>query len=437
MSRLAAKACPALKGHIRPPGDKSISHRAIMLGMLSIGETRVSGLLEGEDVLATINTARALGAEIERKDEEWIVHGVGIGGLEPPQDILDMGNAGTACRLMMGILATHPIQCFLTGDSSLRSRPMQRVITPLEAMGARFETTESRLPLMMVGAPQPIPISYTLPVASAQVKSAIMLAGLNCAGVTTVIEETPTRDHTERMLALFGAEVSVTQNENGANHITLRGHQELQGTELSVPADISSAAFALVAGAVVPGSEVTLRHVMNNPTRNGIIETLQEMGADITLNPLGQMSGEDTIDITIKQAPLKAVHVPPERVPSMVDEFPILAVAAACAKGVSRFENIGELRVKESDRLKETANMLRAAGIEVKTGDDWMEITGQEHLAGGGTIKTGGDHRIAMSTLILGCVCEDGMTITDQSAIHTSYPNFVQQIESLGGIFTS
>ncbi len=434
---LTSKACPALKGQIRPPGDKSISHRAVMLGMLSIGETRVSGLLEGEDVLATIHAARALGAEIKREGKEWSIHGVGIGGLQAPQDILDMGNAGTACRLMMGILATHPIKCFLSGDSSLRSRPMQRVITPLEAMGARFETTDSRLPLMMVGAAQPLPISYTLPVASAQVKSAIMLAGLNCAGITTVIEETPTRDHTERMLPLFGAEVSVTQDKDGAHHIALRGHQELHGTNLSVPADISSAAFALVAAAVVPDSEITLQHVMNNTTRNGIIETLQEMGADITLHPCGQMSGEETVDITIKHAPLKAVTVPAERVPSMVDEFPILAVAAACAKGVSRFEDIGELRVKESDRLQETANMLRAAGVTVKTGEDWMEITGQESLAGGGTIKTGGDHRIAMSTMILGCVCREGMTITDQSAIGTSYPNFVTQMESLGGIFAS
>ena len=426
-----------MNGTIRPPGDKSISHRAVMLGMLSVGETRVFGLLEGEDVLCTINAARALGANIEQHGEEWVIHGVGVGGLNPPQDVLNMGNAGTACRLMMGILATHPIQCFLSGDHSLRSRPMQRVITPLEQMGARFQTTESRLPLMIQGAAHPIPIIYTLPVASAQVKSAVLLAGLNCAGITTVIETTPTRDHTERMLPLFGAEISITQEADGAYHIALQGHQELKGTELSVPADISSAAFALVAAAVIPGSEITLRHVMDNPTRNGILKTLLEMGADITLNPGAQMSGEETIDIKIKYTPLTAVHVPAERVPSMVDEFPVLAVAAACAEGVSRFENIGELRVKESDRLEETAKMLRAAGVSVTTGDDWMEITGRSGIPGGGTVKTGGDHRIAMSTLILGCVCTDGMTITDSGAIATSYPNFTAQMQSLGAVFAS
>ena len=436
MNALSSKTSTALKGAIRPPGDKSISHRAIMLGMLSIGTTKVSGLLEGEDVLATIDTARALGAEIHQDGADWIIHGVGVGGIQQPQDVLDMGNAGTACRLMMGILATHPIQCFLSGDSSLRGRPMQRVITPLEAMGARFETTETRLPLMMVGAPQPVPITYTLPVASAQVKSAVMFAGLNCAGITTVIEDTPTRDHTERMLPLFGATVAVHQDENGANHIALQGHQELHGTELSVPADISSAAFALVAAAVIPDSEIVLKHIMNNATRNGIIETLQEMGAKITLTAREDMCGEETVDIHITHAPLKAVTVPAERVPSMVDEFPILAVAAACAKGTSRFEHIGELRVKESDRLEETANMLRAAGVSVTTGEDWMEITGQDHIIGGGTIKTGGDHRIAMSTMVLGSVCEQGMSITDQRAIKTSYPEFVDQMQSLGCVFT-
>ncbi|NQY82647.1 MAG: 3-phosphoshikimate 1-carboxyvinyltransferase [Alphaproteobacteria bacterium] len=434
---LSALPCRELRGEIRPPGDKSISHRAIMLGMLSIGTTEIHGLLEGEDVLATINACRALGADIEQIGAQWFVTGVGIGGLRPPENVLNMGNSGTACRLMTGILASHPLQCFLNGDASLRARPMQRVTIPLSKMGARFETTQGRLPLMILGAHQPIPITYSLPVVSAQVKSAVLFSGLNCPGTTSVIESIPTRNHTERMLPLFGAEISVQQDQAGASLIALRGHQELHAAQLNVPADISSAAFALVAAAVVPGSEITLHHVMNNQTRNGIVQTLIEMGANITTTPRENMCGENTVDIVIAQAPLTGIRVPAERVPSMVDEFPILAVAAACAAGVTRFENISELCVKESDRLSETANMLLTAGVEVATGDDWMEITGRAEIPGGGVISTGGDHRIAMSTLILGCICAKGMSITDRSAILTSYPNFIPQMQDLGCILKS
>lgn len=427
----SAQASPALRGEIVPPGDKSISHRAVMLGMLGIGTTTLSGLLGGEDILSTIACCRTLGADIVQKGHEWHVTGVGIGGLRPPDDVLDFGNAGTSCRLMMGILASHPLQSFLNGDDSLRSRPMTRVTKPLSQIGARFHTTDQRLPMMMLGAHQPIPIEYDLPVASAQVKSAILFAGLNCPGITRVIERTPTRNHTENMLPLFGAEIDIA-NKGEAHVISLRGHQELQATDLHIPADISSAAFAIVAAAIIPGSEVLIKNVMNNPTRNGLLETLVDMGAKLTLEAGEPLCGENTTDIHIQHSPLQATNVPADRVASMVDEFPVLAVAAAVASGVTRFNNIGELRVKESDRLEQTAHMLRLAGVDVQTGEDWMEITGQKVLKGGGCVVTGGDHRIAMSALILGGICQQGMRITDARAILTSYPNFIAQMQELG-----
>ena len=433
----ACTSLPAttLKGAIRPPGDKSISHRAIILGTLAIGATRIEGLLESEDVLATIAACRQLGARIEQRNHHWYVEGVGLGGLTPPQDILDMGNAGTACRLMMGMMATHPIRAFFSGDRSLRQRPMARVIDPLEQFGAKFFSTSKRLPLMLEGASQALPIEYTLPVASAQVKSAVLLAGLNTTGITTVIEPVPTRDHTERMLPLFGVGITVDSEQVG-NRIVLQGHQELSPADISIPADISSAAFAMVAAAIVPGAEVSVQYVMDNPTRNGILLTLQEMGADIHTEQGKPMGGEKTLNITVRQRALSGITVPAERVASMVDEFPVLAVAAACAQGETLFQNIGELRVKESDRLEETAKMLRLAGVTVDTGEDWMKITGTTQLVGGGEMLIHGDHRLAMSTLVLGAVCAKGMRISDYRHILTSYPNFIAQMNYLGMVLS-
>ncbi len=436
MRPLRASQSGKLIGTVRVPGDKSISHRSIMLGSLAVGRTTISGLLEGEDVLATAAAFRAMGAKIEKhEDGTWTVDGVGLGGLAEPDDVLNMGNSGTSARLILGILAGHPITCFLTGDGSLRKRPMGRVIDPLGRMGATFTSRDGgRLPLAVTGAEEVMPIDYELPMASAQVKSAILLAGLNARGQTTVIENKPTRDHTERMLTHFGGKITVEPLDNGGNRITVVGQPELTAADLVVPADPSSAAFPAVAAALVPGSEVTLPAVGMNETRTGLFATLQEMGADVTFANEAIEGGEPIADIIVKGGKLKGIEVPAERAPSMIDEYPVLAVAAAFAEGKTVMTGIGELRVKESDRLEAVASGLRANGITVETGDDWMIVHGTGgKIPGGGTVVTHLDHRIAMSFLVMGLVAETPVTVDDGEPIETSFPGFVELINGLGG----
>lgn len=434
MPTLSARAPEPLSGIARVPGDKSISHRALMFGALAVGETKVTGLLEGEDVLATAAAFRALGATVERVAEgAWRIQGVGLGGLAEPADVLDMGNSGTAARLILGVLAGHPIRCFLTGDASLRSRPMKRVTDPLATMGARIEAREGgRLPLMIDGAREVLPISYELPVASAQVKSAVLLAGLMARGETTVIEPAATRDHTERMLTHFGAAVG-REPEGAGYRIFIKGQPELMAADVAVPADPSSAAFPLVAALLVPGSEVRLPAIGMNPTRIGLIETLREMGGDIDIANPRTEGGEPVADLTARYSELSGIEVPPERAPSMIDEYPVLCVAAACAKGRTVMRGVEELRVKESDRIAAMVNGLRANGVTVEDGPDWMTVEGASGaISGGATVTTHLDHRIAMSFFILSLVARDPVTIDDDAPIRTSFPNFLDLMRGLG-----
>jgi 3-phosphoshikimate 1-carboxyvinyltransferase len=428
----ASRPAAALAGDIAVPGDKSISHRALMFGALAVGQTRINGLLEGEDVLRTAAAMRALGARVERSGAEWRVAGPGIGGLTPPEDVLDMGNSGTAARLLCGILASHDIFSVMTGDASLRKRPMQRVIAPLKACGARFTARSGdRLPLAIQGARDALPISYRLPVASAQVKSAILLAGLNARGITEVEEPEATRDHSENMLRHFGASVTVSRHGE-SRHIQLAGQPELRAADITVPGDPSSAAFPLVAALLVPGSRITLNGVGLNPLRTGLFETLREMGAKLTiLNPRVE-GGEPMGDIVVEHTELAALDVPPGRAPSMIDEYPILAVACAAARGTSRLRGLAELRVKESDRFNATAAMLRAAGVRVEAQADDLIIHGMNAIPGGGDVETHMDHRLAMSALVLGGITAEPMTIDDSTFIDTSFPNFVALMRGLG-----
>jgi 3-phosphoshikimate 1-carboxyvinyltransferase len=416
------------------PGDKSISHRALMLGALAVGETRIEGLLEGEDVLRTAAAMRALGASAVREhDGTWRVRGRGIGGLQEPAEVLDLGNAGTGARLLMGLLATHPLTAFLTGDASLRGRPMARVAKPLQEMGARIVARDGcRLPLVVIGTAEPVPISYRLPVASAQVKSAVLLAGLNTRGETAVIEPEPTRDHTELMLRYFGVELRVEMTNLG-RRTTIVGQPEISGRRLAVPADPSSAAFPLVAAALLPGSEVTLTGVGINPHRIGLIETLREMGADIALADQRREAGEPVADIRVGGHRLTGVDVPAARAPSMIDEYPVLAVAAAGAAGTTVMRGLGELRVKESDRLAAIAAGLRTCGVAVEDGPDSLVVHGNGgRPRGGGRIVTHLDHRIAMAFLVLGSVAEQPVEIDDGSPIETSFPGFLPLMNGLG-----
>jgi 3-phosphoshikimate 1-carboxyvinyltransferase len=427
----------SLRGNITVPGDKSISHRALMLSSQALGTTEINGLLEGEDVIATANALRQCSVSIVRDDAGvWTVTGVGIGGLSEPDDVLDMGNAGTAARLMMGLLAPYPYHVLFTGDASLRKRPMQRVITPLEMIGAHFWTREGgRLPLAMHGAAMPLPIEYTLPVASAQVKSAIMLAALNTPGTTTVIEHEATRDHTERMLRFFGVNVDVRRDANGTTAITVHGQpqQLFKNRQFQVPADPSSAAFPLVAALLVPNSSVTITNVCLNPARIGLIDTLKEMGADISISNERDVAGEPVGDITAKNSNLQAVTVPAHRAPSMIDEYPILAIAAACAHGKTIMRGVSELRVKESNRLAAIIAGLHACGVEaMEEGDDLIVFGRGKAPRGGGTVITHFDHRIAMSFLVLGLVSEKPVTVDDTRAIATSFPGFMELMRGLG-----
>ena len=422
-----------LAGAIAVPGDKSISHRALMFGALAVGQTRITGLLEGEDVLRTATAMRALGAEIWRDGTDWLVAGRGIGGLTAPEDVLDMGNSGTAARLLCGILASHDLFAVMTGDASLRGRPMRRVIEPLRDCGAVFSARPgARLPLAITGAREALPLSYTLPVASAQVKSAVLLAGLNARGITEVTEPEPTRDHTENMLRHFGATLIVTAREAGGNVIRLTGQPELRGADVAVPGDPSSAAFPLVAALLVPGSRVTVTGVGLNPLRTGLFTTLREMGADLAVHNRRVEGGEIVGDIVAEHTALTAVDVPPERAPSMIDEYPILAVACALAPGRSRLRGLAELRVKESDRLAATLAMLQAAGVAAAIESDDLIIHGMAVPPGGAKVATQMDHRLAMSALVFGQVTAAAMVIDDAGFIDTSFPGFVALMRGLG-----
>jgi len=439
MTAFKASRAEALSGAIPVPGDKSISHRALMFGAMAVGETVVEGLLEGEDVLATAEAMRSLGAQVERDaDGCWRINGRGVGGLVEPDNVLDMGNAGTAARLIMGIVASHGFTTFITGDASLRSRPMGRVIAPLKKTGASFlSRSEGRLPLAVVGTDSPLPIEYELPVASAQVKSAVLLAGLNAPGETRVIEPVPCRDHTELMLKHFGAEITVEEREDGGRLVRLKGQPELTGKTVRVPGDPSSAAFPVVAALLVPGSDVTVENVGLNPLRTGLFKTLEEMGGRIDYVNQRTEAGEPVADLRIVHSRLKGVDVPPERAPSMIDEYPVLAVAAACAEGETRMTGIGELRVKESDRLAAMTDGLRACGGEVKAGEDWMTVLGSgEAPKGGASIATRLDHRLAMSFLTLGNVSREPVTVDDVAPVDTSFPGFVDLMNGLGAKLT-
>ncbi len=432
---LISSRAPALAGSARVPGDKSISHRALMLGALAVGESVVTGLLEGDDVLRTAACMRALGAEVERRaDGSWRLFGRGVGGLMEPADVLDMGNSGTGARLLMGLVASHPFTTIFTGDASLRSRPMRRVTEPLGRMGAGFITRDGgRLPATVVGTARPMPISYELPVASAQVKSAILLAGLNTPGETTVIEREATRDHTELMLRNFGATIRVEPAEGGGRAISVTGFPELTGRPMVVPADPSSAAFPAVAALLVEGSEIRLPDIGINPLRAGLYQTLLEMGADIGFERRRDQAGEPVADLVIRASRLKGIDVPAERAPSMIDEYPILAVAAAFADGTTRMRGLGELRVKESDRLGAMARGLAACGVAVEEEKDALIVhgTGRPPL-GGATIATHFDHRIAMSFLVMGMASGRAVTVDDAEAIDTSFPGFVALMNGLG-----
>jgi 3-phosphoshikimate 1-carboxyvinyltransferase len=410
-----------LKGRIAIPGDKSISHRSLMLSALAVGESRVTGLLEGHDVLATAAAMRAMGATIERRDDgEWRIHGVGVGGLLQPREALDMDNSGTSTRLLMGLVATHPISVTFIGDASLSGRPMGRVIDPLSAMGADINSSPGgRLPLMVRGLAPAIPLAYRLPVASAQVKSAVLLAGLNTPGITEVIEPVPTRDHSERMLRGFGADLSVEIAADGTRHIRIVGEAELKPQTIVVPGDPSSALL-------VPGSDVVIANVGLNPTRAGLVEILKQMGGDIELLDARTVGGEPVADLRVRHSNLKGIEVDPAVAPSMIDEFPVLFVAAAFAEGRTITTGLDELRVKESDRLAVMATGLAAIGAQVEESEDGLIIdgTGGDPLAGGATIAGHLDHRICMSFAVAGLVSKAPVTIDDIAPVATSFPNF-------------
>jgi len=429
-----APARPLL-GEARVPGDKSISHRALMFGALAVGTTEITGLLEGEDVLRTAAAMRALGAQVENLGGgRWRVAGRGIGGLVEPADVLDMGNSGTAARLLCGLLAGHPIFAVMTGDASLRKRPMRRVTEPLSATGARFATREGgRLPLAVEGAVDPLPLDYRVPVPSAQVKSALLLAGLCARGITRVVEPEATRDHTENMLRHFGAEVSVAPEGRG-RVVELIGQPELVAAPVVVPGDPSSAAFPAVAATLVPGSEVVLRGVGMNKLRAGMFATLAEMGADITRIGERVEGGEKVADLRVRAAALRGIEVPAERAPSMIDEYPILAVAAAAASGTTRMRGLKELRVKESDRLSATAALLVANGVRVEVEGDDLVVHGAGGMpAGGGSVVTHMDHRIAMSALVLGLASRAPVRVDDAAFIETSFPGFASLLNGMVG----
>jgi 3-phosphoshikimate 1-carboxyvinyltransferase len=432
---LTARQSSPLKGRVRVPGDKSISHRALILSAMTVGETRITGLLEGEDVINTAKVMRVLGAAVERTGEgAWSVRGVGVAGFAQPEVALDFGNSGTGCRLVMGAVAGCPVTAVFDGDASLRKRPMKRVLDPLIRIGARaLDAAEGgRLPLTLQGAKNPIPIEYAPPVASAQLKSAVLLAGLAAPGETVVIEKEATRDHTEKMLAHFGAQVRVEAFGEHGRKITLTGRPELVPAPLQVPADPSSAAFPLAAALIVPGSDIVIEGVMMNPLRTGLFLTLREMGANIDVLSAKNEGGEEVADLRVKASSLRGVEVPAARVPSMIDEYPILAVLAAFAEGTTRMRGLSELRVKESDRLAATADMLRVNGVAVEIEGDDLIVHGNGSVSGGGVVATHMDHRLAMSALVMGLASEKPVAVDDAAFIATSFPGFVELMCATG-----
>ena len=435
MTSITANLSTNLTGSIKIAGDKSISHRSIILGALSIGETTVEGLLESQDILATISAMQAFGAEIEKKaDNKWHINGLGVGGLDEPTKVLDLGNSGTGVRLLLGVAASNPVTSFFSGDKSLSRRPMARVLKPLEMMGASFVSRSGGLLPLACNGPQTLqPIDYSLPVASAQVKSAILLAGLNTPGKTIVREPTPTRDHTERMLKQFGSEITIENDEQSHNIITLEGENELTGQDILVPGDPSSAAFPMVAGILAEDSRIEIKNVGINPLRFGLFEILNEMGAKTELIQKHDGVGEPIADIVVKTSKLKGVTVPASIAPRMIDEYPILAVAAACASGTTRMFGLQELRVKESDRLAAMANGLKACGVTVEETSDSLTVHGTGgQIEGGARIQTQLDHRIAMSFLTLGLKAKNPIIIDNGTTINTSFPGFVETMKSLG-----
>jgi 3-phosphoshikimate 1-carboxyvinyltransferase len=436
LAPLSSRRSGPLEGRVRVPGDKSISLRSLILGALTVGETRIEGMLEGEDAMSTAKAMRALGADLERTGEQaWRIMGVGVSGFAEPRAPLDFGNSGTGCRLAMGAVAGCPITAVFDGDASLRSRPMRRILDPLEKMGAHTVVTADggRLPATLRGATDPLPIVFEVPVPSAQIKSAVLLAGLAAPGATTVVENEATRDHTERMLRLFGAQVVVEPHGDHGRRITLTGQPELAPARVRVPADPSSAAFPLVAALIAPGSDLVLEGVMTNPLRVGLLTTLMDMGAGIEVLDRRQEGGEDVADLRVRGSALCAVEVPAERAPTMIDEYPILAVAAAFAEGTTRMRGLKELRVKESDRLAATAAMLARNGVAVDIEGDDLLVHGNGRAPGGGLVATHMDHRIAMSALVLGLASAQPVKVDDAAFIVTSFPGFVELMRSLGG----
>ncbi|MEQ1577828.1 MAG: 3-phosphoshikimate 1-carboxyvinyltransferase [Hyphomicrobium sp.] len=429
----ALKSGP-LKGRLKVPGDKSISHRALMFGALATGTTRITGLLEAGDVINTAKAVTALGAKAEKKGPVWEVKGRGTGGLMQPEAGIDFGNSGTGTRLMMGVIAGHGITVHMSGDASLSRRPMSRVLKPLRLMG--LETAEDRetLPLTVRGTASLVPIDYVLPVPSAQVKSAILIAGLMAKGQTTVVEKEATRDHTERMLRYFGAQVRTVEKD-GTTRITVTGDAELEGRDVVVPGDPSSAAFLIAAAVLVPGSDVTVEGVLVNETRIGFYKTLQEMGADVVLSNPREEGGEPIADIRARASKLKGVNVPADRAPSMIDEYPMLAALAGFAGGDTRMEGLAELKVKESDRLAATAAGLAANGVSATVDGDTLIVHGTGKVKGGGTVATHLDHRIAMAFLTMGLASEEPVSVDDTAMIATSFPEFRGLMERLGAVY--
>ncbi|UCI31315.1 3-phosphoshikimate 1-carboxyvinyltransferase [Mesorhizobium sp. B4-1-4] len=437
-----ARKSSALSGTARVPGDKSISHRSFMFGGLASGETRITGLLEGEDVMRTGAAMRAMGAHIEKRGTEWVIRGTGNGALLQPEGPLDFGNAGTGSRLTMGLVGTYDMETTFIGDASLSGRPMGRVLEPLRQMGVQVlkATPGDRMPITLHGPKHAAPITYRVPMASAQVKSAVLLAGLNTPGITTVIEPVMTRDHTEKMLKGFGANLSVETDERGVRHIFIEGQGKLTGQTIAVPGDPSSAGFPLVAALIVPGSDIVIENVLMNPTRTGLLLTLQEMGGKIDILNPRNAGGEDVADLRVRYSELKGITVPPERAPSMIDEYPVLAVAASFAEGETLMQGLEELRVKESDRLSAVANGLKLNGVECTEGEASLAVRGRPGGRGLGghpngrdtTVQTHLDHRIAMSFLVMGLATDKPVTIDDANMIATSFPEFMGLMKGLG-----
>ncbi|TPL84214.1 3-phosphoshikimate 1-carboxyvinyltransferase [Mesorhizobium sp. B2-3-12] len=437
-----ARKSSALSGTARVPGDKSISHRSFMFGGLASGETRITGLLEGEDVMRTGAAMKAMGAHIEKRGDEWVIRGTGNGALLQPEGPLDFGNAGTGSRLTMGLVGTYDMETTFIGDASLSGRPMGRVLEPLRQMGVQVlkATPGDRMPITLHGPKHAAPITYRVPMASAQVKSAVLLAGLNTPGITTVIEPVMTRDHTEKMLKGFGANLSVETDERGVRHIFIEGQGKLTGQTIAVPGDPSSAGFPLVAALIVPGSDIVIENVLMNPTRTGLLLTLQEMGGQIDILNPRNAGGEDVADLRVRYSELKGVTVPPERAPSMIDEYPVLAVAASFAEGETLMQGLEELRVKESDRLSAVANGLKLNGVDCTEGEASLAVRGKPGGKGLGgnpngldtTVQTHLDHRIAMSFLVMGLATEKPVTIDDANMIATSFPEFMGLMTGLG-----